>query len=125
MNEGGLDSDSGFEGMMAQFVQGLLKKDILAEPIEIISQKFPEWLERNKETLSGDEIEQYERQQACIQEINVIISASEDPDMVVVLEKFNEMMDICSFPDELLEEVFGNMGLDMSDLNSLSQSMGG
>jgi len=112
--------DDSFENMLMKWMKQILKKDVIFEPIQIISSKFPEWLEKNREATTSDQFELYEKQYEIIQEIETQLSESEEPDMAQVMEKFNQMMEVCSFPQELLEEVFGTMGVDINDLGSLS-----
>lgn len=116
----GTGDDSAFEDSMMKWMQMILKKDVLHEPIQKINSLFPEWIETRRETLTPEEIDLYSQQQVKVQEIEQILSSSDDPDMASVMAKFNEMMAICNFPQELLSEVFESMGVDMNDLDSLT-----
>lgn len=59
-------------GMMEQ----LTNKEILYEPMKELDDKFPEWLEKNREKLSEEDLKRYEEQQRCAKEI---VAKFEDP----------------------------------------------
>eukprot|EP00493_Phyllostaurus_siculus_P003281 UN03295 len=86
--------DDSFENMLMKWMKQILKKDVIFEPIQIISSKFPEWLEKNREATTSDQFELYEKQYEIIQEIETQLSESEEPDMAQVMEKFNQMMEV-------------------------------
>lgn len=117
-DEGG--DDGIFEDAMMKMLQQVLKKDVLYEPILNINSKFPQWIEENRERLSPEEIDLYTQQKEKVQEIEDTLNSSDDPDMALVMRLFNEMMAICNFPQELLAGVFGDMGVDMNDMDSLA-----
>jgi peroxin-19 len=48
---GGFDQDAVVDGMMQQ----LVSKDIMYEPMKQVTEKFPLWLEKNKDVLSEEE----------------------------------------------------------------------
>jgi len=52
---GGINADALLDGMMEQ----LLSKDLMYEPIQKVTEKFPAWLEQNKGKLPPAEYEQY------------------------------------------------------------------
>eukprot|EP00494_Astrolonche_serrata_P023372 UN23630 len=128
-----LDDKNGMqnmEGMLGKWMNLLLKKEVLYEPIKVIRQKFPDWLKKNKKQLeekgNGKDYNQYVKQFEVIKEIEGILE-KEEPNMTVVLEKFNAMMEICSFPQDLLSEAFGHLGFNLDDFGGdmLSEMMGG
>jgi len=114
------DMGGDFETTLMKWMQMLLKKDVLHEPIQIINQKFPAYLEKNKATLSEEQYQLYVQQHEVVKEIGMLLNANENPDMNAVLQKFNSMMEITSFPQELLSEVFDSIGVDLSDMNNLT-----
>jgi len=114
------DLGNDFETTLMKWMQMLLKKDVLHEPIQIINQKFPAYLEKNKPSLSEEQYQLYVQQHTVVKDIEVLLNASETPDMNAILQKFNGMMEITSFPQELLSEVFDSIGVDLSDMNNLT-----
>ena len=47
----------------------LIGKDVLAEPLRLMHDKFPEFLQKNKEKLSAEDFERYSKQETKIAEI--------------------------------------------------------
>jgi peroxin-19 len=67
--EGG---DEGFSKMLMGMMEQLTNKDILYEPMKELDEKFPAWLEQNREKLqkeNPDDLKRYEEQQKLVAEI--------------------------------------------------------
>lgn len=68
--EGGLEgSEEDFSKMLLGMMEQLTNKDILYEPMKELNDKFPEWMEKNKETISQEDRERYEVQETLVKEI--------------------------------------------------------
>jgi peroxin-19 len=52
-------------GMMEQ----LTNKDILYEPMKELDDKFPKWMQDNKEKVAKEDLTRYEEQQTLVREI--------------------------------------------------------
>ena len=52
--DGGVNADALIDGVMEE----LLQKDLMYEPIKKVSEKFPEWLEKNKGKIPEEDYEQ-------------------------------------------------------------------
>ena len=44
-------------------------KDILYEPMKELNEKFPGWIEKNKDNVSKEDLERYREQQTLVEEI--------------------------------------------------------
>lgn len=71
LGEGGLGegSEEEFSKMLLGMMEQLTNKDILYEPMKELNDKFPEWMEKNKDTVSEEDRKRYELQQGFVKEI--------------------------------------------------------
>ncbi|KAH0268967.1 Pex19-domain-containing protein, partial [Aureobasidium melanogenum] len=66
----GMDGDGGdFNSMLMGMMEQLVNKDILYEPMKELHDNFPEWLEKNKDSTSKEDLERYKTQQAVVKDI--------------------------------------------------------
>ena len=65
--EGGGEED--FNKMLMGMMEQLTNKEILYEPMKELNDKFPDWLEKNKDTVDKAELERYKEQQKIVKEI--------------------------------------------------------
>ncbi|EON62812.1 hypothetical protein W97_02037 [Coniosporium apollinis CBS 100218] len=65
--DGGGDED--FSKMLLGMMEQLTNKEILYEPMKELHDKFPEWLEKNKDKTDKGDLERYEEQQRLVNEI--------------------------------------------------------
>ncbi|KAF9186643.1 Peroxisome chaperone and import receptor [Haplosporangium sp. Z 767] len=72
MSEGG-DFQNVLDGMMEQ----LMSKDILYEPMLDLKNKYPQWLEENKDKISSVEYIRYEKQYGYVKQV---VECFEQPD---------------------------------------------
>jgi len=69
---GGADgSEEEFSKLLLGMMEQLTNKDVLYEPMKELSDKFPEWMEKNKDKVSAEELQRYEEQQTLAREIVV------------------------------------------------------
>jgi peroxin-19 len=67
---GGADgSEEEFSKLLMGMMEQLTNKDILYEPMKELNDKFPEWMEKNKDKVSAEDLKRYEEQQALAKEI--------------------------------------------------------
>merc|ERR1719464_635974 len=86
----------------------MFTKEILEEPVTRVAEAFPAWLEEKKDKLSSEDYARYSKQSELFQEIKGIL-AEDDPDMAVVREKIDGMMEDGELPDELRQKMFGDL----------------
>ncbi|KAI0885730.1 Pex19-domain-containing protein [Annulohypoxylon maeteangense] len=66
-SEGGNEED--FSKMLMGMMEQLTNKEILYEPMKELNDKFPAWMEKNKETLPKDDLKRYQDQQVLVSEM--------------------------------------------------------
>ncbi|KAI0156860.1 Pex19 protein family-domain-containing protein [Xylariaceae sp. FL1272] len=69
MPGGGEGGDEDFSKLLMGMMEQLTNKEILYEPMKELHEKFPAWMEKNKETLSKDDLKRYQEQQSLATEI--------------------------------------------------------
>ncbi|KAK3307959.1 Pex19 protein family-domain-containing protein [Chaetomium strumarium] len=73
MQSSSLDSSEGndeeFSKMLMGMMEQLTNKEILYEPMKELDEKFPEWLEKNRDKTSAEDLKRYEEQQTLVREI--------------------------------------------------------
>lgn len=73
MNSGGgglgESSEEDFSKMLLGMMEQLTNKEILYEPMKELNEKYPEWLEKNKATISAEDLARYKEQHRLAGEI--------------------------------------------------------
>lgn len=72
MAAGGLDgegSEEDFSKMLLGMMEQLTNKEILYEPMKELDDKFPSWMEANKDKVKPDDLKRYQEQQTVVSEI--------------------------------------------------------
>ena len=66
---GGEGNEEEFTKMLLGMMDQLTNKEILYEPMKELNEKFPEWLEKNKDKTPPEEYKNYKEQQLYVSEI--------------------------------------------------------
>jgi peroxin-19 len=72
MGAGALDGEGGeedFSKMLLGMMEQLTNKDILYEPMKELDDKFPDWMEKNREKTPAADLKRYEEQRTVVREI--------------------------------------------------------
>lgn len=69
LTEGGEGGEEGFNSMLMNMMAHLTNKEILYDPMKELHDKYPAYLEKNKDTISKDDLARYKEQQALVKEI--------------------------------------------------------
>ncbi|CAD0089266.1 unnamed protein product [Aureobasidium mustum] len=65
-----MDGEQGdFNSMLMGMMEQLVNKDILYEPMKELHDNFPEWLEKNKDSTSKQDMDRYKTQQSVVKDI--------------------------------------------------------
>ncbi|CAL5056725.1 unnamed protein product [Urochloa decumbens] len=113
---GAQDMDSIVETMMQQ----LLSKEILHEPMKDIVEKYPKWLEDNKDKISKEEYDRYNNQLELM--VKLIDVYENDPEnMTKIFDIMQNMQECGQPPSDLVQDIVPD--LDLSKLGQLSPEM--
>lgn len=66
---GGDGNDEDFSKLLMGMMEQLTNKEILYEPMKELNDKYPGWMEKNKDTLSKDDLKRYQGQQVLVAEM--------------------------------------------------------
>ena len=66
---GGEGGDEDFSKVLMGMMEQLTNKDILYEPMKELDDKYPKWMEENKDKVEKDDLKRYEEQQTLVREI--------------------------------------------------------
>ena len=66
---GGEGGDEDFSKVLMGMMEQLTNRDILYEPMKELHDKFPAWMEANKDKVKADDLKRYEEQQLLVKEI--------------------------------------------------------
>jgi len=66
---GGEGSDEDFSKILMGMMEQLTNKEVLYEPMKELNDKYPKWMEDNKDKVSKDDLKRYEEQQTLVREI--------------------------------------------------------
>ncbi|XP_058766539.1 peroxisome biogenesis protein 19-2-like [Vicia villosa] len=113
---GSQDMESIVETMMQQ----LLSKEILAEPMKEIGERYPKWLEDHKASLSQEEYDQYSRQYELIRNLNEVYE-KDSGNFTKIVELMQKMQDCGQPPNDIVQEL--SPEYDLASLSQLSQEM--
>ncbi|KAI1429196.1 Pex19 protein family-domain-containing protein [Xylaria sp. FL1777] len=66
---GGDGNEEDFSKLLMGMMEQLTNKEILYEPMKELNEKFPGWMEKNKDTLAKDDLKRYQEQQVLVAEM--------------------------------------------------------
>lgn len=66
---GGAGGEEDFNTMLLNMMTQLVNKDILYEPMKELDNKFPAWMEKNKDSVKKEDLVRYQEQEKLVREI--------------------------------------------------------
>ncbi|KAI9309409.1 Pex19 protein family-domain-containing protein [Cunninghamella echinulata] len=123
LTDGG-DFENVLEGMMSQ----LMSKEMLYEPMKDLVEKYPAWLEENKDKTDKEQYENYKKQFELCKKIVAEYDApgfdeKNEAQAKKIMDLMTEMQDLGQPPASLLEEMAPGMNFDapqgMPDIKDL------
>lgn len=66
---GGEGGEEEFSKMLMGMMEQLTNKEILYEPMKELNDKFPDWMENNKDKISAEDMKRYEEQKTLVGEM--------------------------------------------------------
>jgi Pex19 protein family len=120
--------DEFVDGMMEQ----LLSKELMYEPMKQVTEKFPAWLDRHKNDLSEEELDQRRRQYKCFQQLVGVYESQDDStsgssdrgqqQSSRLMELMQEIQQYGQPPAEIVNEVAPGLELDEDGMPKLDGS---
>ncbi|XP_055057658.2 peroxisomal biogenesis factor 19 [Misgurnus anguillicaudatus] len=120
LNENGEGGEDGnILPIMQSIMQNLLSKDVLYPSLKEITEKYPEWLESNKQSIPPDQFIQYEQQYKIMGEICSQFEKEGDKESTFenILELMQKLQDLGQPPKELAGEAPPGLNFDPESLH--------
>lgn len=110
-DSGGGGDDGDLSNLFLNMMHQLTSKDLLYEPMKELDDKFPDWLDKNREKLKSEDLQRYETQKIIVKEIvdkfeEKTYDDSNEKDRAFVWEKMQKMQAEGSPPDDLISAPF-------------------
>ncbi|KAI1370161.1 Pex19 protein family-domain-containing protein [Hypoxylon crocopeplum] len=107
---GGGGSEEDFSKVIMGLMEQLTNKEILYQPMRELNEKFPGWMEENKDTLAKDDLKRYQEQQALVAEMvakfeEPTYSDSNAADREYIVDRMQKMQVSGSPPHELVGDM--------------------
>ncbi|KAE8834817.1 hypothetical protein PTNB85_06150 [Pyrenophora teres f. teres] len=117
--EGG---EEDFSKVLMGMMEQLTNKDILYEPMKELDDKFPQWMEKNREKTEKEDLERFEEQQTLVREIvgrfeRKGYSDDNAQDREYIVERMQKMQAAGSPPPDLV----GDMNAAQEALQDMDQ----
>ncbi|KAK4237431.1 Pex19 protein family-domain-containing protein [Achaetomium macrosporum] len=103
-------NDEEFSKMLMGMMEQLTNKEILYEPMKELDEKFPEWLEKNRDKTPAEDVKRYEEQQSLVREIVLkfeesTYSDSSTADREYIVDRMQKMQASGSPPSDLVGDM--------------------
>ncbi|XP_042296347.1 peroxisomal biogenesis factor 19 [Sceloporus undulatus] len=119
------EGDGNLLPLMQSIMQNLLSKDVLYPSLKEITEKYPEWLQTHRESLSPEQFEKYQQQHSIMGKICEQFEAEQPTDGEAdhkarferVLDLMQQLQDLGHPPKELAGESPPGLNFDLEGLN--------
>ncbi|KAI1362335.1 Pex19 protein family-domain-containing protein [Xylaria arbuscula] len=107
---GGEGNEEDFSKLLMGMMEQLTNKEILYEPMKELNDKFPSWMEKNKDTLAKDDLKRYQEQQVLVAEMVLKFeepkySDSNPADREYIVDRMQKMQAAGSPPHDLVGDM--------------------
>ena len=102
--------DPEVKNTIEEMMSSLVSKDSIFPSLKIMKENFPDYLEKHADTLEVKELERYNNQLDCIEEICAIYEMDEKPEKEKVIDCLFKLQQYGAPPDELVEKLKGSAG---------------
>ncbi|KAI2624060.1 Pex19 protein family-domain-containing protein [Xylaria nigripes] len=107
---GGEGNDEDFSKLLMGMMEQLTNKEILYEPMRELNEKFPAWMDKNRDTLAKDDLKRYQEQQVLVAEMvakfeESTYSDSNVADREYIVDRMQKMQAAGSPPHDLVGEM--------------------
>jgi hypothetical protein len=86
------------------FMSSILSKDVMLPACQAVDESYEEWLVKNKDNLTDDEVQRYTKQHQCVKDIckEYETTSNDGQQIQRVLQKFQQLQTFGDPPKELL-----------------------
>jgi len=123
---GGLGNEDSpeLENMFEAVINQLMSKDLMYGPMKEACEKYPEWLQRNKDnsSISRDQYTKYQEQHRLLQQLVCVYERSPS-DSSAVFSLMEQISQCGQPPSELVESLGTGEGPDLSNVDPANCSV--
>lgn len=103
-------NEEDFSKLLMGMMEQLTNKEILYEPMKELNDKFPGWMEKNKDTIAKDDLKRYQEQQLLVSEMvtkfeESTYSDSNATDREYIVDRMQKMQAAGSPPPDLVGDL--------------------
>ncbi|KAI1120929.1 Pex19 protein family-domain-containing protein [Nemania abortiva] len=107
---GGDGNEEDFSKLLMGMMEQLTNKEILYEPMKELNDKFPGWMEKNKDTIAKEDLKRYQEQQVLVSEMVTKFeeskySDSNPADREYIVDRMQKMQAAGSPPHDLVGDM--------------------
>mmetsp|Transcript_9356 Transcript_9356/g.22524 ORF Transcript_9356/g.22524 Transcript_9356/m.22524 type:complete len:295 (+) Transcript_9356:123-1007(+) len=110
-----LQENGDMQSLVDSLMEQLLSKEVLYQPMRDIASRYPEWLQANRDALSAEDLDKYERQHRKIQRVCELYE-TEPTNFEKLVSLMQEVQACGQPPSEIVQELapgmrFGSDGM--------------
>jgi len=118
------EKNSNYKGMVEGFMKQLITKEILYEPMKALFDKYPEWLEQNKDKIKPEEYDNYLKQYGYIEKIVFTYDTQGEEGFDEVLKAVQEMQECGQVPIDIVKGLAPEVEFDDEGLPKFPATQG-
>jgi peroxin-19 len=118
------EKNSNYKGMVEGFMKQLITKEILYEPMKALFDKYPEWLEQNKDKIKPEEYDNYLKQYGYIEKIVFTYDTQGEEGFEEVLKAVQEMQECGQVPIDIVKGLAPEVEFDEEGLPKFPATQG-
>jgi len=118
------EKNSNYKGMVEGFMKQLITKEILYEPMKALFDKYPEWLEQNKDKIKPEEYDNYLKQYGYIEKIVFTYDTQGEDGFEEVLKAVQEMQECGQVPIDIVKGLAPEVEFDDEGLPKFPATQG-
>ncbi|KAJ2549531.1 Peroxisome chaperone and import receptor [Coemansia sp. RSA 1933] len=114
MDGAGGGDDAQLDSLVDDVIGQLMSKEVLEQPLKDLDKHYPKYLEKNKDTLSTEDYERYQKQHDYVKQILALFDQLNDSSVndERVTDLMQKMQDCGQPPNELLKMLAPDMEID-------------
>jgi len=118
------EQNSNYKGVVEGFMKQLITKEILYEPMKALFDKYPEWLEQNKDKIKPEEYDNYLKQYGYIEKIVFTYDTQGEEGFDEVLKAVQEMQECGQVPIDIVKGLAPEVEFDDEGLPKFPETQG-
>mmetsp|Transcript_23008 Transcript_23008/g.53772 ORF Transcript_23008/g.53772 Transcript_23008/m.53772 type:complete len:275 (+) Transcript_23008:3-827(+) len=111
-------------GGMGELMKQLLHPEFIGPPVKEMNDQYPEWMEKNRSTLSPEDLSRYTKQQSVLQQMTAIFD-KEPENFDKLMDLMQQMQECGPPPPDIVKSMAPNLEFDAEGNPILAGGEGG